>query len=148
MKTVCRLEIDNDPDHVFHWISDPERAKLWMTSVSQTEILNRTPNMIGTTFRETVEENGRGTELQGVVTDYQPGRLMAFHLGGRYDVVDVEYRLDDVGGRTRLIQEATIRFRGLLGVASFLLRPLFKRKIIAQSRQELARLKEFCEKGQ
>lgn len=103
--------------------------------------------MIGTTFRETVEENGRGTELQGTVTGYQPGRLISFHLSGRYNIVDVEYRLENIGDRTRLTQSAEVRFRGFVGVISFFLRPMFKGKIMAQSRQELARLKEICEKS-
>lgn len=40
----------------------------WMSSVTKTEILNETPDMVGTTFREIVAENGQGTELHGVIT--------------------------------------------------------------------------------
>jgi len=56
---------------------------VWMSSVSKTELLHKTPDMIGTTFREIVEEDGRGTELQGVVTEYKPNQLISFHLSGQ-----------------------------------------------------------------
>ena len=52
-----------------------------MTSVTKTEILHETPERVGTTFREVVEEDGNGVELQGVITDYKPDRSISFHLG-------------------------------------------------------------------
>ena len=69
---------------------------VWMTSVSKTEFLHRTPHMIGTTFREVVADENGSTELQGVVRDYRPNQRIAFHLYGPYNVVDVEYRLETV----------------------------------------------------
>ena len=68
-----------------------------MTSVSRTEIIEKTPDWIGTTFRETVEENGRGTELRGVVTDFVPDERMAFHLEGAFNTVDVVWTLKEKG---------------------------------------------------
>ena len=50
--------------------------------------------MIGTKFRETIEENGRGVEMQGVVTDYRENQSLAMHLGGKYNVVDVEWHIE------------------------------------------------------
>ena len=69
---------------------------VWQTNVSKTEILEKTPNWIGTTFRETIEEGGGSTEMQGVVTDYKENQSLAMHMSGKYNVVDVEWRIKEM----------------------------------------------------
>jgi hypothetical protein len=117
----------------------------WMTSVSRTEIIEKTPNWVGTTFRETVEEDGRGTELQGVVTDFVANERMAFHLEGQFNTVDVVWTLKESGGSTEVCQVADVRFKGPMRVLSVVFGSAFKRKIMAQAQSEFAALKELCE---
>lgn len=131
MRLEERVDIEQRPEGVFSWLEDPTRAVVWMSSVSKTEILHRTPGLVGTTFRETVADAGGSAELEGVVTACEPKRVIAFHLEGRFNDVDVEYRLDEVQGRTRLTVRADLRFKGALAVSSFLLWPVFKRKASA-----------------
>lgn len=102
--------------------------------------------MIGTTFRETIEENGHGVEMQGVVTDYRENQLLAMHLSGKYNVVDVEWRIEEMGEHTRLTLHSNIRFRSFLRVSSILIRPVFQKNITEQLKGEFARLKELCER--
>jgi len=147
MKISTTIDIDSTPEEVFYWLGNPERAMVWMSSVSKTELLHETADMVGTTFRETVEENGQSTELNGVVTAYRPNQMIAFHLSGEFNVVDVEYRLEEIETRTRLTQTAHIRFRSFMRILSILVGPMFKKKIRAQSQEEFARLKELCERG-
>jgi uncharacterized protein YndB with AHSA1/START domain len=147
MKIICTIEIHNSPEKVFYWLNNPQRAMAWMSSVSKTELLQETPDLVGTTFREIVEEDGRSTELQGVVTRYQPNQLIAFHLSGDFNVVDVEYQLEEIDDYTRLTQSAIIRFKGFTKVLSILFASTFKKNILAQSQKEFARLKELCECG-
>lgn len=120
---------------------------VWMTSVSRTEFLHRTPEMIGTTFREIVADDKGATELQGVVKDYKPNQLISFHLSGPYNVVDVEYRLEPIDGGTRLTQSADVRFKSFLWLMSIVMAPIFKKKVMEQVRREFAKLKELCERG-
>jgi hypothetical protein len=119
----------------------------WQTSVSGGEILHQTPNMIGTTFREIIAENGRTTEMRGVITDYQTNKRLAMYSSGKYNVVDVEWDLEPIGERTRLIFRADIRFKSLTRILSVLMHPIFRRKISQQLREELANLKRLCEQG-
>jgi len=106
------IEIRNTPENVFSWLENPRRAIQWMTSVSKTEIIEETADKIGTTFREIVEENGRGTELCGVVTDFVLNKRLAFHLEGDFNTVDVSYTLEEKGENTQLRQNAEIHFKG------------------------------------
>lgn len=113
---------------------------------SKTEILQKTPDWVGTTFRETVAEGGRGTEMQGVVTDYRENEALAMHLNGQFNVVDAAWRLEEIERRTRLTVTADVRFRLVAGLMSILLRPLFRRKMVAQLEAETAKLRELCER--
>ena len=101
--------------------------------------------MIGTTFRETIEENGSGVEMQGVVTDYRENQSLAMHLSGKYNTVDVEWHIEEIGEHTRLTLYSNIRFRSFVKMLSILMRPVFKKKITEQLQGEFARLKELCE---
>ena len=102
--------------------------------------------MIGTTFRETIEENGRGVEMSGIVTDYRENQSLAMHLSGKYNVVDVEWRIEEMGERTRLTIHANIRFRSFVRVLNIFMRPAFQKKAMEQLQREFATLKELCER--
>ena len=146
MKLSYTIDINCTPDRVWYWLGTPERAMVWQTNVSKTETLQETPNMIGTTFRETIEEDGRGVEMCGVVTDYRENQSLAMHLSGKYNVVDVEWQIEEMGERTRLTIHTNIRFRSFVGVLSILMRPAFRNKITEQLQGEFARLRELCER--
>ena len=145
MKITYAMEIKTTPEKVWYWLGTPERAMVWQTNVSKTEILQGTPDWIGTTFRETIEENGSGTEMEGVVTDYRENQALAMHLSGNYNVVDVEWHIEERGEHTRLTVYSNISFRSFIKILSILIRPVFKKKITKQLQVEFAKLKELCE---
>ena len=118
---------------------------VWQTNISKTEILKATPNMIGTTFLETIEENGSSVEMQGVVVDYRENQLLAMHMSGKYNVVDVEWNIEEIEGHSRVTLNANIRFRSFVKVLSILMRPVFKKRITEQLQGEFEKLKALCE---
>ena len=140
------IEIKATPEEVFYWLEDPNRAVEWMTSVTKTEIIEQTLNMKGTTFREYIEENGRGTEMRGVVTDFVPNKRMAFYLEGDFNSTQVAFTLEEKGEMTQLTQQAQVHFKGMLRVFSIFFGPFFKKKIKRQTQSELAKLKALCER--
>ena len=145
MKFTYTMEINCRPEKVWYWLGTPERAMVWQTNVSKTEILEKTPNWIGTTFRETIEENGSSTEMQGIVTDYRENQSLAMHMSGKYNVVDVEWLIEEMGKYTRLTMNSNIQFKSFLRFISIILWPNFKRNIQKQLDREYAKLKELCE---
>ena len=145
MKLTYAIDIKNTPENVFRWIGNPDKAMEWQSSVSGGEIIDEKPGMIGTTFRETVEEDGRGTEMQGEITDWRENELIAMHLSGKYNTVDVEWRLDEVEGFTHVTGDFNIQFKSFLRILSIILWPAFKKKNLGQLQEEFARLKELCE---
>jgi len=147
MKLKYSIDIKNTPENVFPWIGNPDKAMEWQSSVSGGEIIDEKPGMIGTTFSETVEEDGQGTEMQGIITDWKENELIAMHLSGKYNSVDVEWRLEELEGFTRLTGNFDIRVKSFLRLLSLILWPAFKKKTMIQLREEFARLKELCEQN-
>ena len=145
MKISLSIEIESSPEKVFSWIKDPERAKEWMTSVSETELLSGTPTTVGSTFREVVRDQNGETEMHGVVTGHEENQMISFHLRGEYNTVDVEFRVKKIGERTRVTQNADIRWRGFMNVMSLFLGGRIKKEIMAQSQSEFEKLKTLCE---
>jgi len=82
MKISHTIVIKSSAERVFYWLGDPSRAMEWMTSVTKYEIINKTPDWVGTTFSEYIEENGRGTEMRGVVTEFEENKQIGMFLEG------------------------------------------------------------------
>jgi hypothetical protein len=80
-----------------------------------------------------------------LVTGYQEDEFLAFHLSGKYNTVDVEFRLEKLGQQTLVTQNPEVRFRSLMKILSVFLGPAIKKGIIKQLQEEFARLKKFCE---
>ncbi|KAA3647189.1 MAG: hypothetical protein DWQ07_06730 [Chloroflexi bacterium] len=147
MKIAIEIDINASPEEVFYWLGDPTRAMRWMTSVTRTEYIHEAPDMVGTTFREYVEEDGQGTELQGVVKEFVPNERMGFQLEGEHNKVETVFTLTETKEGTHLRQDINLHFKGITRLMSILFGAAFKKKIIGQSRREFATLKQLCEGG-
>jgi carbon monoxide dehydrogenase subunit G len=145
MKIFNRIQIKATPEKVFYWLEDPDRAMQWMTSVTKSEIIEETPNMIGTTFREYIEENGRGTEMRGLVTDFVSNKRFAVHLEGDFNSAEVSFTLKEKGDMTQLTQNVELHFKGMMRILSLFWGGSIKKKILRQVQNEFNRLKELCE---
>ena len=145
MKISFSIDINSPPATVFEWVENPGKAMQWMASVAGGEILHETPERIGTTFREVVEEDGNGVELKGVITDYKPERSISFRLDSRFNVVDVEYYVEGVQNGTRLTQNAIVRWKFPVNVISIFRGTKIKQNISTQAQKEFEKLKELCE---
>jgi hypothetical protein len=108
---------------------------------------HKTPDWVGTTFRETIEEKGDSTEMQGIVTGYVENRSLAMHLSGKYNVVDVEWQISEIGKITRLTLDSNIQFKSFVKIFSIILWPVFRNNVQKQLSLEYAKLKELCEQG-
>jgi uncharacterized protein YndB with AHSA1/START domain len=142
MKLVYKIEIKAAPDLVFYWIERPERAKQWVMNVSRSEYIKETPERVGTTFREYVEEGGQGIEMMGVVTKFQPNRLFAVHLESESHIADVSFVLKGENGKTILTQNIELHFKNELDEIVY---DSIKKGIMNQARREFAKLKRLCE---
>lgn len=145
MKLEHTLEIKSTPELVFDWIGDHQKARRWQPGVSSDEILNQTPDMVGTTFKETVEEDGQQLEMEGVITRYQPPQAIDFHIISRIHILDNAFHLEAIPDGTRLTNQINIRWKFPMSVMSLFIGGKIRANIHAQQQKELGKLKEFCE---
>jgi len=139
--------IPRPPDVVFPWIAEPEKAMRWQKNVRGGEFLHRTPEMIGSTFTEIIEEDGGRLEMTGIVTKYIENRLIGFHIASRLHDFDVEYRLEPVGGDSKFRIEAEIRWKFPMNILGLFIGRQMKENLLKELRSETQELKEMCELG-
>lgn len=145
MKVKYSAELDCTPERVWYWLGNPERALKWQTDISKTEILEKKQGWVGTTFRERIEEGGKGVDMEGVVKDYTENKSIGMHLSSKYNVVDVNWYIEGSGDNARLTVDTDIRFKGFLWILSIVFRPMFKKTLLRQMENDLERLKKLCE---
>jgi hypothetical protein len=145
MKISTFVDIESTPEVVFGWLARPERAMEWMSSVSRTEILQQTPGMVGTTFREVVEEQGGSMEMHGTVTGFEAPRSISFHLSSTVNVLDVSYRVEPTASGVRVVEDSDIRWKFPVNVMSIFIGGKMKQGILAQLQAEFSKLKALCE---
>jgi carbon monoxide dehydrogenase subunit G len=145
MKISSIIEINSTPQEVFTWLENPEKARVWMTSVSEGEILRETVDRVGTTFREVVEDEDGSIEMHGMITGFETDKSIAFHLESRVNTVDVEYRVEKTVEGARLDYHADIEWKFPMNIISLIMGKKIRQNIIGQLAGELNQLKELCE---
>lgn len=145
MKISATIDIKSTPQVVFGWLENPDKAREWMASVSEGEILRETPERVGTTFREVVADEGGSIEMYGLITGFEPDRSIAFHLESKVNVVDVEYEIVEKDEGVHLKYHADIRWKFPMNVISLFIGQKIRQNIMNQLSGELNQLKELCE---
>lgn len=145
MKISVSIDIQRKPEQVFPWIEDPDKARLWQKSVIEGKILKATPEKTGTTFQETIEENGKRLEMEGRITDYISNELIAFHLESRIHRVNVQYTIMENETISSVVVESSIRWKFPMSLLCVFIGKRIKVKILQQTQLEFSELKRRCE---
>lgn len=145
MKISSGIWIKSTPQTLFNWLEDPEKARQWMTSVSEGEVLHETTDRVGTTFREVVKDENGSLEMRGIISGFEQDRSIAFHLESRVNRVDVEYQLEETNEGVNLNYRADIRWKFPMNIISLFMGSKIKKNILKKLTGELNRLKGLCE---
>ena len=145
MKFSTSIDISKKPEEVFPWINEPDKAKLWQKGIKSGEIIKDTPEKIGTTFRETMEENGKSLEMFGKITDYIPNKLISFHLESKIHKVQVNYSIKGEKEKSTVLIDTTINWKFPISIIFLFIGFKIKAKILDQTKFELLELKRLCE---
>lgn len=145
MKIDFVIEVSGEPDEVFPWIDNPEKAMLWQKGVKKGEIIKETPEKIGTTFTEEMEDNGNSLVLRGVITGYVINQMITFQLESKIHKLDVCYSITGEGGKSLITAESNIHWKFPMNIMSVFLGRKIKEGILKQTESEFAELKRLCE---
>jgi uncharacterized protein YndB with AHSA1/START domain len=145
MKNQICIDINASPERVFPWIDDPEKLRAWLPTLVENEIVQRTDNRVGSTFRQVYLERGRRMEMHGTVTAYELNKRLSCQIRGAAFDLEVDYQLDDLGGRTRLTQDSRIRTKGIFRIIGVLLGPMMRKASSKQAESSFLKLKDLAE---
>jgi uncharacterized protein YndB with AHSA1/START domain len=145
MEHKFSISINKPPAEVFPWIDDPEKAMQWQKGVKKTAILHETPERVGTTFWEEMEEDGKSLEMTGTITGYTPGHMISFHLESRIHSVDACYRVSGDEKTSSVFIDTVVRWKFPMSVMSLFIGRQIREGITKQTEAELAELKRLCE---
>jgi uncharacterized protein YndB with AHSA1/START domain len=152
MRILCEARIEAAPSSVFRWVAEPEKAMRWQGDVKEQEIITASPGVVGTTFREVVEDGSGRLEMRGLITRYVENEVMAFHLVSRIHELEVSYSLAPAfephaptAGSTRITVEAAIRWKFPMNLVSLVAARRMRAGLAAQLQSELSILKRLCE---
>ena len=146
MKLMASIDISSDPNDIFAWIDNPDKAMHWQKGVKTGEIIKKTSEKIGTTFREELEENGKSLIMYGEITDYIPNKLISFQLESKIHRVYVKYTVVGNANNSTVSVDSTIRWKFPMNFISLIIGYKIKTKILVQTKSELSELKKLCEK--
>jgi hypothetical protein len=145
MKISTTIDIYSQPEEVFSWINEPDKAMRWQKGVKSGEIIKETPDKIGTTFKEVMEENGKSLIMYGEITNYIPNELISFQLESKIHKVHVNYSVKGEMEKTTVLIESTIGWKFPMNIICLIIGLKIKAKILDQTKSELSELKRLCE---
>jgi uncharacterized protein YndB with AHSA1/START domain len=146
VKLVYTMEICAPIGKVFDLIHDPEKHKLWLQGVEETQYVGEydPANPVGARFKQKIREGGRVKEYEGVVTAFAKPKHLGICLFAPQFSVQVDYQLTPVESATRLDYSADVScghwlIRLLGRVFSFFMRGIL--------RKQMQKLKALAEAG-
>lgn len=147
MQLAIEIDIDAPVERVWPLLEDDENLKLWMPDVVETLYPDgkAAGDPVGTRFVQRIREGGRVRAYSGVVTAYEPRRLLGVRLGdGRNFETDVVYRLKDRGAATTLDYRCDVRLKSWLARVMIVIGGPMMRRIV---KRHMANLKQLAEQG-
>ncbi len=145
MKIYFAIEVSGEPDEIFPWIDNPEKAMLWQKGVKKGEIIKETPEKIGTIFIEEMEDGGNSLVMRGVITGYVRNKMITFELESKIHKLDVCYSITGKDGKSVITVESNIHWKFPMNIMSIILGHRIKDGILKQTESEFTELKRLCE---
>ena len=125
MHILYRAEFRCTPQHLWPYIDEPDKQKLWLTTLVDVVPTSELARAVGTTFDMRFREGWRIAHYEGRINAYDPPRHLGVSFwGGALAprmVMSVDYRVADLGSRTRLEYYADIDTEPLRGPGKLLI---------------------------
>ena len=105
MESSVSVDINRPLPEVFRYTN--ENVSDWSITVVENEVLEETPEKVGSRFRMLTQDRGRQMEMTGEVIRYEENRLSEVFLVGQGFEISAFYIFEDLGnGVTRVTETA------------------------------------------
>ena len=144
MASVDRtLTVNAPPETVFGYVTDPEKATVWQSSLLEAQFQPEGPVRRGSEIHEIRKLLGRRIESTAEVTDFEQNRLFGGRVRSGPIPWSFRYTFEDADGATRI----HFHIEGEPGGFFRLAEPLVVRTLEKQLDSDFATLKELAENG-
>ena len=144
METTLNIDIDAPPEIVFHWIPNPQCVAQWLAHLSEFELINATEPAEGVKFKQ-IWDDEENSELLGEITEFTQDQRYSIHINGKGFDAQIEYRLTDTDGTTRLRQKTTFEYKGVMKMIEKIAGGKIRRSYEDEAKRNLAILIDHCE---
>lgn len=99
-----RVTIDKPRDDVWRIFNDESKMGQWLVGFKSIETISGERNGIGSKYRIRMSQDGRDFEMIEEMKEFRAPELFAFRLDSDVFSDDVRIVLNDVGGKTEIVQ--------------------------------------------
>ena len=145
MKISTSIDILANPNSIFPWIAQPDKAMLWQKDIKGGKIITETPEKIGTTFKEEIEQDGKRLTMHGEITKYIQDKQISFHLESKIHSFDINYSIAGKAEKSIFSIDLDIKWKFPMNIIFLLSGNRIKEGILKQTKSELVELKRLCE---
>ena len=136
--------VDRPTGEVFDFVRNSENARMWLGGWAESRPTSETEG-VGYTWIDVVEVFGRPVETEFEITEFEPGRKIAFEsIRGSFPVSGVYSFTPTPDGEGTVV---TFELQGEPGGFFKLAEPLLSRMLQRQWNTNLANLKDVLEAG-
>ena len=100
--------IERPREQTWGIFADERNMPKWIPGFKSLERISGQPHEVGSTYRMTVEEEGKEYSFTETTTAYTPPERYAFHLDAGILTNDVDIRFIDHGGRTEIVAKSHV----------------------------------------
>lgn len=141
MDVTAQTSIDADRDRVASYAMDPNNDPVWISGISEAEMITPPPLQVGSQVRRVAHFLGRRIDYVLEVVALDPDRRIAMRSVKAPFPMEVEYEFETEGDATR----ARIHIGGDAGVMYRVAGPILSRSVKRSISKDLRNLKRIIE---
>jgi hypothetical protein len=143
MKSEASIEIERPIEEVFEYTI--RKVVEWCSIVVSDEVINETPDMIGTTFKTVTDDRGREMVFDGRVIEHAPPNRHVVEMVGKQFDIKAEYSFEDIDGNTLVTERCEVKGKGFFRFMFIVMGWLMRKASCRDLARELENLKKFAE---
>ena len=104
---ITKVEIEAASDVVYSFISEADKAKLWIAGLSSVELISGEEMEVGSSYRMVFEYNGKQMSMTETVTDSKENQQFGFDLTSDFVNSHIDISFEESDGKTIVTETNT-----------------------------------------
>ena len=138
------LTIDASPSFLFDTLADSQQYPDWMSQVLEITTINEEKEVLGSTFKVILEENGKSIGYQFEVIRFIENEMLSIRSSNATLSTTMVFKVADGAedGKTKLVYRCSVANLGLGRVINFFINQQDRQSIIEEDLRALKKLTE------